>query len=172
MVPYVHARRLRQQPIAYLRLQIGVGLAMLVVLAATNLDLPKIQRPAEIIYVTEPSTVSSIAATSALSLASDFNAVLVLPPAYPQPAGPELPIPPARTRASVGVVSGPGVNYSVLGLLPAGAALQISGRDASGVWLAVAFPPGSSAIAWLPAAQVSGLEQQPATRVLGVTPAR
>ena len=167
MVPYVHARRLRHQPIAYLRLQIGVALLLLLVLVATHLDLPRIQRQPEVVYLPDPSLLASIAAASvANSDGASLEVVLVLPPAYSQPAGPSLPIPPPRTRASVSVLDGPGAEHAIVGLLPRDAALQVAGRDASGEWLAVAFPPGSSFVAWLPAAQVSGMENQPAPKLL------
>ncbi len=167
MVPYVHARRLRHQPIAYLRLQIGVALLLLVVIAVSHIDLPQVQRQPEIVYLPDPSVLSSISAASvADSSASSLAAVLVLPPAYAQPAGPSLPIAPPRTRASVSVFGGPGSEYAIVGLLPGDAALQVVGRDASGEWLAVAFPPGSSFVAWLPAAQVSGMAEQPAPKLL------
>ena len=173
MVPYVHARRMRHQPIAYLRLQIGMALLLLLVLAATHLDLPRIQRQPEIVYLPDPSLLSSISAASvANSDASSLEAVLVLPPAYTQPAGPSLPIPPPRTRASVSVLDGPGAEHAIVGLLPGDAALQIAGRDASGEWLAVAFPPGTSYIAWLPAAQVLGMADQPVPKLISPTAGR
>ena len=173
MVPYVHARRMRHQPIAYLRLQIGVALLLLVVLAVTHLDLPRIQRQPQIVFIPDPWVAASISAASvADSSASALQAVLVLPPAYAEPAGPSYPISPPRTRASVSMLDGPGSDYAIVGLLPGDSALQVLGRDASGKWLAVAFPPGSSFSAWLPASQVSGMLLQPALRVLDAASGR
>ncbi len=127
MVPYVHARRLRHQPIAYLRLQIGIAALLLLVMAATHLDLPRIQRQPEVVYLPEPSLISSIsAALVADSSASSLDAVLVLPPAYAQPAGPSFPIPPPRTRAAVSMLEGPGSDYTILGL--AARRCDITGR--------------------------------------------
>ncbi|HEX5367936.1 MAG TPA: hypothetical protein VFY10_00830 [Dehalococcoidia bacterium] len=170
MVSYVHARRLRHQPFVYLRLQIGVGLLLLIVMAGTHIQLPALQRQAEIVYLPVLWAHASVSAAPVSGLnAASLDAVLVLPPAYSTPAGPPLP---PRTLAASSMYDGPGTDSRIVGLLPNGASLQVVGRDQSGRWLAVAFPPGSSYIAWLQASQVSGMAEQPLPKLMAGTSRR
>jgi hypothetical protein len=91
----------------------------------------------------------------------DPAAVVEAPTATPTPTLiPTLtptPVPVPRTLATLQVHIGPDEEYAVLGTLASGSELDVQGRDISGDWLAIEFPPGSSARGWLPANVVSGL---------------
>lgn len=52
---------------------------------------------------------------------------------------------------------GPSEFYMVVGTVAPGAQLRVVGRDESGEWLAVIFPPNSTLRAWLPADKVEGV---------------
>lgn len=79
---------------------------------------------------------------------------LSLPPAYSKPL--KIPLGPhASTTLQLHI--GPSEDYVVLGILPAGARLEVVGRDESSEWLAVVFPPNSTFRAWLPVSQAGGL---------------
>jgi hypothetical protein len=77
-----------------------------------------------------------------------------LPNAYSKPL--EIPRGP-RVRSTAQLHLGPGELYLVIGTLQAEAALDIVGRDESGDWLAIVFPPNSTLRAWLPVSQASGI---------------
>ena len=78
---------------------------------------------------------------------------LSLPRAYSKPL--EIPLGP-HVQSTAQVHLGPDDLYVVLGTLQAGAPLDIVGRDESGEWLAIVFPPNSTLRAWLPVSQASG----------------
>jgi hypothetical protein len=88
--------------------------------------------------------------------------VAVVPTLTPSPtpttAPPTVtPVPVPRTLATLQVRIGPDVEYAVLGTLARGSELQLQGRDTTGDWLAIDFPPGSSARGWVPTDAVDGL---------------
>jgi hypothetical protein len=68
----------------------------------------------------------------------------------PRPAGP-------RTSVTASVRTEPRVDSPVAGVIPRGALIEITGRDTTGQWVAVVFPPNSSFQAWLPVNAVAGL---------------
>ena len=87
--------------------------------------------------------------------------VAVVPSATPSPspvATPTAtPVPVQRTLTTLQVHIGPDTAYAVLGTLARGSEVEVRGRDSSGDWLAINFPPGSSARGWVPAHEVDGL---------------
>ena len=58
-----------------------------------------------------------------------------------------------RTASAVTLHLGPSEDYVVLGTLQAGSPLQVVGRDETGDWLAIVFPPNSTFRAWLPVSE-------------------
>jgi uncharacterized protein YgiM (DUF1202 family) len=88
-------------------------------------------------------------------------------PAY-QPRGPSEAYPAAyseplsisrgpRATEMVSLHMGPNENYVVVGTVTAGGKLEVVGRDESGEWIAVAFPPNSSLRGWVQADRVTGI---------------
>lgn len=73
------------------------------------------------------------------------------------------------TRTVVTLYIGPSTDYEVIGLLPAGFALQVVGRDPSGEWIAVAIAPGSGLYGWMPASQARNLPSIETLKVAPVT---
>lgn len=73
------------------------------------------------------------------------------------------------TRTTVTLYVGPSQGYAVIGLLPAGFALQVVGRDPSGEWIAVAIAPGVGLYGWMPASQARNLPSIEALKVAPVT---
>jgi hypothetical protein len=67
------------------------------------------------------------------------------------------PVPAVRTRSTLNVRIGPDDRYAVLGTLAGGSEIAVQGRDTGSDWVAIDFPPGSSARGWIPAGQVEGL---------------
>ncbi len=65
--------------------------------------------------------------------------------------------PQARTKAALDVRLGPGSAFAIIGVIAKDEALEIVGRDHNGEWLAVRFPPGSTARGWLPVSGVQDL---------------
>jgi hypothetical protein len=88
----------------------------------------------------------------------------VAPTTTPLPTATELPptvtptpIPVVRTLSTLQVRIGPDDGYAVLGTLSSGSKVELQGRDDAAKWVAIEFPPGSSARGWIPIDQVSGL---------------
>ena len=129
-----------------------------------------------LILIAVTAAVFSMAAAAVFAYkvrpeAKPVTAIVVSPAAPPVPyqsAGPDLGLPAAYSRplevplgphaaSAVSLHIGPSENYVVLGTLQAGAALEVVGRDETGEWLAVVFPPNSTLRAWLPASQALGV---------------
>ena len=71
---------------------------------------------------------------------------------------PEATVDPSiRATSALTVRVGPGEAFATLGTLSSGDVLDVIGRDFDSDWLAIAFPPGSSARGWIPATEVDGL---------------
>jgi hypothetical protein len=79
--------------------------------------------------------------------------------AYTKPA--EAPQGPT-TAGPVSLRLGPGDQYVLIGTLQAGALVDVVGRDETGEWLAVVFPPNSTLRAWLTADDVLGVTNREA----------
>ncbi len=67
------------------------------------------------------------------------------------------PVPVIRTVSTLQVRIGPAEGYAILGTLNRGSEIDVQGRDSNGDWVAIEFPPGSSARGWIPADEVEGL---------------
>ena len=76
----------------------------------------------------------------------------------------------ARTTSAIDVRIGPGSDYAAVGTIARGEILDLQGRDESGEWIAVRFPPGSSARGWLPARAIENLTNVSALAVVIPTP--
>jgi hypothetical protein len=50
--------------------------------------------------------------------------------------------------------SGPGMEYAIMGTVPEGAIVDVSGRNEDNQWLQIIYPPGSQLRGWVPAIQV------------------
>ena len=92
---------------------------------------------------------------------------LSLPAIYPEPL--DVPLGP-RTADTVQPRVGPGALYGIVGALQAGAPVDVVGRDESGEWLAIVFPPNSVLRSWLPASHVLGVTDVEALPVEPVQP--
>jgi uncharacterized protein YraI len=76
----------------------------------------------------------------------------------------------ARTNAAIDVRIGPGSEYAAVGTISKGEALDIFGRDSDSEWIAVRFPPGSTARGWLPVKAIDNLSGINALAVVAPTP--
>ncbi len=63
----------------------------------------------------------------------------------PQPGGPPV----AVTTADLNAREGPGQNYPILGILPVGTQVEITGKNADGTWWQIVYPPDSAGRAWI-----------------------
>lgn len=59
------------------------------------------------------------------------------------------------TSTQVNVRSAPSSSAGALGLLPAAARVQVLGRDSSGQWLMIIYPPNTSSTGWVAAAYIT-----------------
>src|SRR3990172_6502832 len=75
-----------------------------------------------------------------------------------------------RTVSALTVHLGPDPDYAALGTLGRGEAVQIVGRNQEATWLAVRFPPGSTATGWVPLSGVHGVEHVQSLAVAFPTP--
>ncbi len=70
----------------------------------------------------------------------------------PETPTPTVPTNPAlTTKTDLNVRSGPGIQYDLLGLLPAGVTVEIIGRDETRQWWQVRFSPAADGIGWVAA---------------------
>jgi hypothetical protein len=91
---------------------------------------------------------------------------LGLPSAYAQPL--EIPQGP-RTASTVLLRVGPAEGYVVVGTLQAGSPVNAVGRDETGEWVAIEFPPNATLRAWLLAGQVLDVGDMEALPVVPLT---
>jgi hypothetical protein len=75
-----------------------------------------------------------------------------------------------RTRAAMDVRLGPGNGFAIIGVLARNEVVEIEGRDASAQWLAIRYPPGSTARGWIRADSVEGFSGVDALAVVLPTP--
>jgi hypothetical protein len=75
-----------------------------------------------------------------------------------------------RTVTQLDVRLGPGPAFAVVGILQRGEAVDIVGRDATGEWVAVRFPPGSAARGWVPVSELDGVPALESVAVVLPTP--
>ena len=149
MVLFVNRRQAIASVEWFFRLQVAAVVVVVAVLVAGG--LPTFERPT--------ASGKSQEVASAVERAppkTDVPPVIVppaLPPAvYEVPAGQALP---PRASMAINVHVGPSPDYVVMGVLPRGAQVQVLGRDSSGEWLAIAFPPNSTLTAWVHASVVA-----------------
>ena len=114
----------------------GIGMALLAVALA---------RPADETRIIDASPAAVVATST------------VTPTATPAPTHTPTPIPPPRTTSTLRVHIGPDEDYAILGTLASGNEVSVQGRDTSGDWVAIEFPPGSSARGWIPTDDIDGL---------------
>jgi uncharacterized protein YraI len=76
----------------------------------------------------------------------------------------------ARTNVAMDVRIGPGNEYAAVGTINRGEPLDVLGRDNASEWIAVRFPPGSSARGWLPLSAIDNLTNVSALAVALPTP--
>jgi uncharacterized protein YraI len=70
-------------------------------------------------------------------------------PATPTPTVPSNPA--LTTKTDLNVRSGPGIQYDLLGLLPAGVTVEIIGREETRQWWQVRFSPAADGVGWVAA---------------------
>ena len=117
---------------------VGIAMALLAVALATPEPEPTIIEPDPAALADAPTTTPTPTATVMLTVTP-------------------TPVPVVRTRSTLSVRIGPAQAYAVLGTLASGSEIAVQGRDAGSDWVAIEFPPGSSARGWIPAGQVDGL---------------
>jgi uncharacterized protein YraI len=85
-------------------------------------------------------------------------------PVIGQPTLPNgTPAPQAQLAQKLNVRSGPGTHYDSLGILPSDATIWLMGRDPSGTWLWMDYPPAPGGRGWVMAGyvQTQGIQDLP-----------
>jgi hypothetical protein len=67
------------------------------------------------------------------------------------------PEPRPRATVALDVRLGPGNGFAIIGLLNRGESVEIVGRDDDAEWIAIRFPPGSTARGWVPVSSLEGV---------------
>jgi hypothetical protein len=80
------------------------------------------------------------------------------------------PEPKPRTKVALDVRLGPGTAFAVVGTIPRGGEIEPVGRDNGSAWVAIRFPPGSSARGWLPVSEIDNLSAVDKLAVVLPTP--
>jgi len=80
------------------------------------------------------------------------------------------PEPKPRTKVALDVRLGPGTAFAVVGTIARGGEVEPVGRDSASGWVAIRFPPGSSARGWVPVTEVENLEDVERLAVVLPTP--
>ncbi len=96
--------------------------------------------------VSAPTTVVVNAAGESAAAGTPTPTVPVETPTPTVPAKPSL-----ITKTDLNVRSGPGIEYDLLGLLPAGVTVEIIGRDETRQWWQIRFSPAADGIGWVAA---------------------
>jgi len=76
----------------------------------------------------------------------------------------------ARTTTALEVRIGPGTEYAAVGTIARGEAVDVLGRDSQAEWVAIQFPPGSTARGWVPVNAIQNLSGLYALDVTFPTP--
>jgi hypothetical protein len=88
----------------------------------------------------------------------------------PTPQSSSTPDSRPRTRDGGNVYLGPGLAFAIVGTVGRGEPVEIVGRDAESKWVAIRFPPNSSARGWISADTLDGLTNLEAYAVVVPTP--
>jgi len=100
--------------------------------------------------------------------------VVTATPASTSPAGgpTAAPTPAVRTRTALEVHIGPGNAFAIIGTVPRNDLVSVIGRNDDGKWVAIRFPPNSTARGWVEAESLQGIEENrvSALPVLVATP--
>ncbi len=83
-----------------------------------------------------------------------LTGTLVTPSASPTAGGPSGTAgsaPAVTAKVALNIRSGPGVNYPVIGGLPAGQSAPITGKSSDGLWWRIVFPGSTSGQGWVSA---------------------
>jgi hypothetical protein len=115
---------------------VGVCLALLAVALARPADKTTVIDSPELAIAGTPTTTAS---------------------ATPLPSATATPLPSIRTVTTLQVRIGPNEEYAILGTLAGGSEIALEGRDDTGDWVAIEFPPESNARGWIPRQEVQGL---------------
>jgi hypothetical protein len=100
------------------------------------------------------------------------NQEQLLAPLTPTPT-PQVQVTPdgrPRTREGGNVYLGPGLAFAIVGTVSRGEPIEIVGRDADSQWVAIRFPPNSSARGWISADTLDGLTNLERFTVVAPTP--
>ena len=122
------------------RLPLFVTSVALVMLAAACNPIP-----------TPEATLTPIPASS--TPAPIQTPSLTQTPLPPTPTSTVTPLA-ASVKVQINVRRGPGIEFAALGLLPAGMALELTGRNEAGTWFQVAYASGEGGKGWVSAAYV------------------
>ncbi|MCK6629539.1 MAG: FHA domain-containing protein [Anaerolineae bacterium] len=96
--------------------------------------------------VSVPTTVT---VNAGANNAGDETPTPTVPTETPSPTVPANPS--LTTKTDLNVRSGPGIQYDLLGLLPAGVTVEIIGRDDTRQWWQIRFSPAADGIGWVAA---------------------
>jgi hypothetical protein len=88
----------------------------------------------------------------------------------PTPQTQATPDPRPRTKDGGNVYLGPGLAFAIVGTVGRGEPVEIVGRDAESKWVAIRFPPNSSARGWISVEMLEGLNGLEAYAVVAATP--
>src|SRR4051812_35923587 len=100
------------------------------------------------------------------------NQEQLLAPLTPTPTPQIQATPDGRPRTKDGgnVYLGPGLAFAIVGTVSRGEPVEVVGRDSDSQWLAIRFPPNSSARGWISADTVDGLPSLDRFTVVAPTP--
>ena len=100
------------------------------------------------------------------------NQEQLLAPLTPTPTPQVQATPDGRPRTKDGgnVYLGPGLAFAIVGTVSRGEPIEIVGRDAEALWVAIRFPPNSSARGWISADTLDGITSLERFAVVAPTP--